>query len=86
MNLFKKVAELFVAPPNSIETFSWDSSKLLDNRGKQIADYVYPSPVVSHGKLKGTLRIERLFDVLADQQARIEQLEDQINNITKEGS
>ena len=69
-----------------IETFSWDSSKLLDDRGKQIADYVYPSPMLSHGRLKGTLRIERLFDVLAEQQARIEQLEDQINNTTKEGS
>ena len=86
MNLFKKVAEFFVVPPDSIKTFSWDSSKLLDDRGKQIADYVYPSPVLSHGRLKGTLRIERLFDVLAEQQARIEQLENQINNTTKEGN
>ena len=84
MNLFKKVTEFFVVLPDSIETFSWDSSKLLDDRGKQIANYVYPSPVVSHGRLKGNLRIERLFDVLASQQARIEQLEDQINNTTKE--
>ena len=84
MNLFEKVTEFFVVPPDSIEAFSWDSSKLLDDRGKQIADYVYPSPVLSHGRLKGTLRIERLFDVLAEQQARIEQLEDQINNTTKQ--
>ena len=75
MNLFKKVTEFFVTPSDSTETFSWKSSKLLDDRGKQIADWLFPSPVVSHGRLKGTLRIERLFDVLADQQARIERLE-----------
>lgn len=83
MNLFKKVTEFFVAPPDSIETFSWESSKILDDRGKQIADHLYPSPVVSHGRLKGTLRIERLFELLADQQARIEQLEARIRALSE---
>ena len=80
MNLFKKVTEFFVAPSDPIETFSWESSKLLDDRGKQIADYLYPSPAVSHGRLKGTLLVDRLFAVLASQEARIEQLEAQIKN------